>query len=178
MHACHCAACIHAWHILGQPGTSGASKVPVAGLRLAPVSMTPTLIVPVQINWRNQAGLIFETQSLCPISALVFCIRYCTGFAGAPGYALCYGAGFYHSISGVAYSSDAFVDLIPVDTVSTLIIAAAAGAAASGPYPADTAKVYHVASSESHPCLVTSAYETMHNFWSSSPCPTKLPFAR
>lgn len=104
--------------------------------------------------------------------------RYCTGFAGPPSYALSYGAGFYHSISLVGFASDAFIDLIPVDTVSTLIMTAAAAALVSGPYAADTAKVYHAASAARHPYPATTAYETLNKFWVANPCPGMLPFSR
>ena len=114
------------------------------------------------------------------MSCLVFGLcSYCTGFSGAPGYALGYGAGFFSSIDGVAYASDAFLDLIPVDTVSSLILAAAAAAAAGGAaYPGDAAKVYHAASADSFPLSIVKAYENLHKAWTGNACPARLPFAR
>lgn len=109
--------------------------------------------------------------------------RYCTGLSGAPSYTLGYGAGFYHSIEGVAYTSDAWIDLIPVDTVSSLIIAAAAAAAAAAradgtQYPLGRAKVYHATSAASHPFSVVDAYQAMHDFWTANRSPASLPLAR
>jgi hypothetical protein len=108
---------------------------------------------------------------------LFFLHRFCSGLTGAPGFMLGYGTGYIHSIKGVAHNSDALWDAIPADTVSALIVTAAAAAAANGPGDG-SAKVYHAASADSHPCSIRQVYQAAATFWEANPCPSKVPFAR
>lgn len=89
-----------------------------------------------------------------------------------------YGMGFFHNISGVAFASDAIVDIIPVDTTSALTIAAAAAAASHGPYAGGHARVYHAASAASYPQRAPGFFEMLRKFWVDNPPPFALPFAR
>lgn len=89
-----------------------------------------------------------------------------------------YGMGFFHDISGVAFASDAIVDIIPVDTTSALTIAAAAAAASHGPYAGGHARVYHAASAASYPQRAPGFFEMLRKFWVDNPPPFALPFAR
>lgn len=90
-----------------------------------------------------------------------------------------YAAGFFHSISSMAYASDYLLDLIPCDTVAALVIAAAAAAAAeAGPSAPADAKIYHAASAHSHPLTVGYAVQEAAKFWTVNPPPMRLPFSR
>jgi len=86
--------------------------------------------------------------------------------------------GLFHNISSVAFSSDAILDIIPVDTTAALVITAAAAAAAHGPYAGDAARVYHAASAASYPEGAPAFFKELNAFWSANPPPFKLPFAQ
>lgn len=86
--------------------------------------------------------------------------------------------GFFHDINSVAFASDAIVDVIPVDTTAALVVAAAAGATAHGPYHGGRARVYHAASAASYPHRAPSFFKMLHDFWNANPPPFKLPFAK
>lgn len=83
-----------------------------------------------------------------------------------------------HSVKGIAFASDACIDLIPVDIVSSVVIVAAAAAMASGPYAGNAAKVYHACSAACQPMMAPEAMKHLHTFFSANPCPSRLPFAR
>lgn len=86
----------------------------------------------------------------------------------------------FHNIKGVAFASDTVIDLIPMDVVTSLVIAAAASGtstAASG-YPGGRARVYHAASAESHPVSITTIFEFIQHFYTTNPSPLRLPMAR
>lgn len=102
-------------------------------------------------------------------------------FAHAAVLFLCiigYGIGFFHDQSGVAFSSDNILDLIPVDTTAALLIAAASSAAANGPLPSNQARVYHAASADSHPRGIVAHLSLLRDFWVANPPPFCLPFTR
>jgi hypothetical protein len=89
-----------------------------------------------------------------------------------------YGIGFFHDQSGVAFSSDNILDLIPVDTTAALLIAAASSAAANGPLPSGKARVYHAASAASNPRSIVAHLSLLRDFWVANPPPFCLPFTR
>jgi hypothetical protein len=80
----------------------------------------------------------------------------------------------------VAYGSDTFLDLIPADTVASLVIAAAAAASATyGSPSADSgAVIFHAASSQSYPLTISMAFERMGIFWKANPPPLCLPASK
>jgi hypothetical protein len=86
--------------------------------------------------------------------------------------------GCFHDISSVAFSSDAAVDLIPVDVTASLTIAAAAAASENGPYGPGRARVYHAASAHSYPLLAPDVFAMLNKFWTINPPPFRLPFTR
>jgi hypothetical protein len=81
-------------------------------------------------------------------------------------------------MSSIALGSDSIVDVIPIDVVSSLVIAAGAAAAAHGAYPSSTARVYHACSAESHPFNSWRMFNVLQTFYSANPCPFRLPFGR
>jgi hypothetical protein len=89
-----------------------------------------------------------------------------------------YGMGCFHDISSVAFSSDAVIDLIPVDVTASLTIAAAAGASHHGPYGPGRARVYHSASAHSYPQHAPGFFDNLNKFWTCNPPPFRLPFTR
>uniref|UniRef100_A0A383W7V3 Fatty acyl-CoA reductase n=1 Tax=Tetradesmus obliquus TaxID=3088 RepID=A0A383W7V3_TETOB len=124
---------------------------------------------------------------------------YINNFAGSPGFMMAYGAGFFHSISSMAYASDYLLDLIPCDTVgdsfdlrlpdylldlipcdtvaALINAAAAAGAADAGPAAAPGVTIYHAASAAVYPLHMAKAIGAMAEFWTANPPPLRLPFS-
>jgi hypothetical protein len=86
--------------------------------------------------------------------------------------------GFMHSQNGIAFSSDHLLDAIPADTTAALLIAAAAGGAHYGPSSSGGARVFHAASTTSHPCSMVQHLQHFKDFWSANPLPFTLPLAR
>lgn len=89
-----------------------------------------------------------------------------------------YGIGFFHAQSGIAFSSDNILDLIPVDTTAALVIAAASCAAANGPLANGKARVFHATSAASHPRGIVEHLSLLRDFWVANPPPFCLPFTR
>jgi hypothetical protein len=70
-------------------------------------------------------------------------------------------------------------DIIPVDTVAALTIAAGAAALAGvQPQGAGRAAIYHATSSTSHPIPLPLTFDVAAAFWSANPAPARLPLTR
>lgn len=100
--------------------------------------------------------------------------------------AAAYALGFFQGSSSVAFGADHILDLIPGDTVASLVVtagaaAAAATAAGSTCVPGQqngSTTIYHAASSGSYPLSVVPAFSYMHSYFKDNPAPLRLPFTR
>jgi len=121
---------------------------------------------------------------------------FVANFGGPAGFTLSYALGFFQAPAGVAYHGGCVLDAIPVDVVTSMVLAAgaaasaegraAAAAAAAGPRaPAAPApagmprpRIYHAASSTSHPLTAASLFRHLERFYAAHPPPVRLPFTR
>jgi hypothetical protein len=117
---------------------------------------------------------------------------FVANFGGPAGFTLSYALGFFQAPAGVAYHGGCVLDAIPVDVVTSMVLAAAAaasqegrfaaGAEANAPTAAAPAPmmprphIYHAASSTSHPLTAASLFRTLARFYSRHPPPLRLPF--
>jgi hypothetical protein len=116
---------------------------------------------------------------------------FVANFGGPAGFTLSYALGFFQAPAGVAYHGGCVLDAIPVDVVTSMVLAAAAAASAEGRADAAAAAaaggaaqaapmprphIYHAASSTSHPLTAASLFRTLARFYSRHPPPLRLPF--
>jgi hypothetical protein len=108
---------------------------------------------------------------------------------------ICYGMGFFVGKKAAAYAGDYNIELIPVDIVSSVIIAAGAAAAAEQKIVRQLAelslqqqgqqkvvkrevKIYHVTASATNPLSLPEAFGYMKMFFNANPPPFRLPFTK
>jgi hypothetical protein len=123
---------------------------------------------------------------------------FVANFGGPAGFTLSYALGFFQAPAGVAYHGGCVLDAIPVDVVTSMVLAAAAAAAAEGRESAAAATaggrarggggqqqqvmprphIYHAASSTSHPLTAASLFRHLARFYTAHPPPLRLPFTR